>query len=255
MNIQPIILNVDDINITGQLFLPEIAAGVKYPTVCICHGIPSGNPPDPNDGGYPALAEKICNKGFAVFIFNFRGSGTSGGNMDMLGWTEDLKAVIDYLYGLPEIDKTHLSVLGYSGGAAVSVFVTSQDERISSIMSCACPAEFIFPSASDTQSIIDHYRNIGAIRDKDFPESVEQWIANFDFIKPIKYVSSIAPRPLLLIHGDKDDVVHVSHAYRLHARAGRPKQLVIIEGGGHRLRRDEKTVTIITDWLKARLLK
>lgn len=255
MNVQPVVLDVDDIKITGQLFFPAKSAGIKYPAVSICHGIPSGNLPDPNDGGYPELAEKICNKGFAVFIFNFRGCGTSGGNMDILGWAEDLNAAIDYLYGLPEVDNYHLMVLGYSGGAAVSLFVASQDERISSVISCACPAEFMFPAGSEPQSIIGHYRDIGAIRDTEFPESVEQWIENFDVIKPIKYVSGIAPRPLLLVHGDKDEVVDVSHAYRLHARAGRPKQLVIIEGGAHRLRRDEKTVTIITDWLNARLLK
>jgi len=88
-------LKVDSIDILGQLYLPGNKS--RYPTVCVCHGIPAGTPPDPNDRGYPELAERICREGFAVFIFNFRGTGASGGNFDILGWTRDLKAIVDYL--------------------------------------------------------------------------------------------------------------------------------------------------------------
>lgn len=250
-----VVLEADELKIAGQIYLPGEADQTLYPAVCVCHGIPSGNPSDPSDGGYPLLAEKICQEGFAVLIFNFRGTGASAGNLDIFGWSADLKAAIDYLYALPEVDKSHLSVLGFSGGAAVSVFVASQDRRVSSVVACACPAEFSFLEANEPQSLIEHFRSIGAIRDKDFPHSVEEWIDGFRIISPIEYVAGIAPRPLLLVHGDADEVVDVSQAYELYARAGEPKQLVIIEGGGHKLRRDEKAVTIVTDWLKSRLLK
>ena len=163
-----VVLEVDAIAIVGQLYLPENRT--RYPAACVCHGFPSGNPPDPNDGGYPELAERIYNEGFAVFIFNFRGTGNSGGNLDMLGWTEDLKAAIDYLHALPEIDVSRLSLLGFSGGAAVSVYVASQDKRISAVIACACPAEFNF---SEPLPLIERFRSIGAIRDSDFPISAE----------------------------------------------------------------------------------
>jgi len=255
MTIKPVVLEVDNLKIAGQLYLPGEDEQTRYPAVCVCHGVPSGNPPDPNDGGYPRLAERICGEGFAVFIFNFRGTGASEGNIDILGWTRDLGATIDYLYALPEVDKSRLSVLGFSGGAAVSLFAASIDKRVSSVIACACPARFTFPAANEPQSMVERFRSIGAIRDKDFPRSVEEWISGFSIVSPVKYVAGIAPRPLLLVHGNADEVVDVSHAYELYDRAGEPKQLVIIEGGGHRLRRDEKAVTIITDWLKSRLLK
>ena len=104
---KPVILEVEGINLSGQLYLPGEEA--SSPTVCVCHGIPSGKPPDPDDGGYPLLAENTCREGLAVLIFNFRGTGESDGNLDMLGWTRDLGAAIDYLWGLPEVDKAHLS--------------------------------------------------------------------------------------------------------------------------------------------------
>ncbi|GAI75879.1 unnamed protein product, partial [marine sediment metagenome] len=127
-----------------------------------------------------------------------------------MGWTRDLKAALDYLWALPEVDKSHLSLLGFSSGAAVSVYVASLDKRVSSVITCACPAEFTFLTEVDEpQSVVDHFRNIGAIRDKDFPYSVQEWLDGFRFISPIKYVAGISPTPLLLVHGSRDEVVDV----------------------------------------------
>lgn len=246
-----VILEVDGLKLAGQLCLPGAHDQTAYPAVCVCHGIPSGNPPDPNDGGYPLLAEKICHEGFAVFIFNFRGTGTSDGNLDILGWTRDLKAAIDYLVTVPEVDSSHLSLLGFSGGAAVSVFTASKDSRISSVVACACPAEFTLLTKSDDSSpVVERFRRIGLIRDEDFPQSIDDWIGGFGLVSPIGHVAGIAPRHLLLVHGNCDEVVDVSHAYKLYARAGEPKQLIIIDGAGHRLRQDDRAMAIVRDWLK-----
>jgi fermentation-respiration switch protein FrsA (DUF1100 family) len=248
VELKPVTLEVDGINIAGQLYLPD--GKIPYPAVCACHGIPAGIP-DPTDRGYALLAEKISGHGFAVFIFNFRGAGASGGNLDMPGWTRDLKAVIDYLYALPQLDNTDLSLLGFSGGAAVSVYVAAHDKRVSSVIACACPAEFdFFAQNDDPQALIDHYRRVGAIRDDNFPASPQEWLNGFELVKPVDYIARIAPRPLLLVHGSRDETVDVSHARRLYAQAGQPKQLAIVEGAGHRLRHSEAAMAIVIDWLK-----
>ncbi|MFC1861694.1 alpha/beta hydrolase [Chloroflexota bacterium] len=246
-----VVLQVDVLKIIGQLFLPDKPGQSSYPTVCVCHGIPSGNPPDPGDKGYPGLAESICHEGFGVFIFNFRGTGASEGNFEIPGWARDLEAALDYLCAIPEVDQSHLSLLGFSGGAAVSVYVASQDTRISSVIACSCPAEFNLLTRIDSlSSVIDRYRSIGVFRDKDFPYSTEEWINGFRLVSPIECVAGIAPRPLLLVHGNQDETVPIGHAYKLYEKAEEPKQIIVIEGAGHRLRRNKQIVTIITDWLK-----
>ena len=243
-----VVLKVEGLRIAGRLYLP--GGKSPSPTVCVCHGIPAKSP-TPGDKGYPLLAERICRQGFAVFIFNFRGTGDSSGNLDILGWTRDLKAAIDYLWALSEVDKSHLSLLGFSGGAAVSVYVASLDKRVSSIAVCACPAEFtFFTEVDDLQSVIEHFRSIGVFRDKEFPHSTQEWLNGFQLVSPIKYVAEIAPRPLLLVHGSKDETVTVSHAHRLYDKAGEPKQLIIIDGAEHRLRQNDKAMAIVIDWLK-----
>lgn len=247
-------LEVDGLNIVGQLCLPAEFDRILCPAVCVCHGIPA-HAPDPGDRGYPLLAEIICREGFAVFIFNFRGTGASDGNLDILGWTRDLKAAIDYLHTSPEVAKSHLSLLGFSGGAAVSVYVASQDQRVSSVVACACPAEFTFFTGIDArQTLIEHFRHIGAIRDKNFPRNPEEWLGGFEKVSPVQYIAGIAPRPLLLVHGSKDETVKVSHAHRLYDEAGEPKEIIIIDGAGHRLRQDERAMAIVINWLKSHKL-
>ncbi len=243
-------LKVEDIAINGQIFIPGNRS--PYPMVCLCHGIPAGNPPDPNDGGYPLLAEQICQHGFTVLIFNFRGTGISGGNIDLMGWTKDLEGVIDYISSLREVDPNRITLLGFSGGAAVSVYVAAQDPRVSSVAACACPADFfLLTESEDAGSYIDHFREIGAIRDDDFPPTTEEWLNGFRQVKPIDYVSRIAPRPLLLIHSSDDETVAINHAHRLYEKAGDPKHLAELNGAGHRLRHEDRVLETFLKWVKA----
>jgi len=248
-----VILNADNIDISGQLYLP--AGKGPYPTVCVCHGIPD-RVSSPNDKDYSLLAEKYSAEGLATFIFNFRGTGTSGGNFDLLGWTRDLKAVIDYLSAVPEVDKSRLCLLGFSGGAAVSIYVASQDNRVSCVAACACPAEFTFVNEVDEpQSVVAHFRDIGTIKDKNFPRSAGEWLNGFRQIRPVDYVAGISRRPLLIVHGTADETVDVSHARWLYDIAGEPKQLAILEDAGHRLRQDDRAIAIVIKWLKSQYRK
>ena len=243
-------VTVEGIDIAGELYLPQ-DSGRALPSLCICHGIPSGKPADPNDGGYPLLAEKFCAAGFIALIFGFRGTGVSGGNFDIMGWVRDLEAAIDYLCSRPEVDKTNLCLMGFSGGAAVSAYVAALDPRVSKVILCACPAEFrLVADNQGWQPSVDHFRRIGIIRDKDFPPSMEDWLKGFRHVAPLQWVDKIAPRPLLLLQGTEDDMVEASQTWRLFDKAKEPKEVAFIEGGEHKLRLSEKAMDTALKWLK-----
>ncbi len=252
MTSKSITLEADGIELIGQLYLPGDDKLLSYPAVCICHGIPSGIA-DSDDPGYPALAERFAGLGNMVAVFNFRGCGLSGGNFDLRGWTRDLKAVIDYLWSLAEIDRSRLSLLGFSAGAAVSLCVAAGDSRVSAVAACACPAEFtMLADSGRINNTIEYFRGIGIIRDKDFPINPDEWLDGIRQVSPLNCIARIAPRPLLLVHGSEDDLVDVTDATRLFQQAREPKQLVIVDGAGHRLRRDERAMREVMGWFESR---
>ncbi|MGQ9545812.1 MAG: alpha/beta hydrolase [Dehalococcoidia bacterium] len=250
MEVREVRFQADGLNLVGQLHVPS--GNKVHPALCICHGIPAA-PPDPADKGYAPLAQRFRDAGFLTFFFSFRGTGKSEGNLDLLGWTRDLQAALGFLYELKEVDKRRLFLLGFSGGAAVSIYVAAHDPRVSLVVTCACPADFRSLSQKQTPlDSIQRFRQIGAIRDRDFPPSVEEWERGFDTVSPIQWIDKVSPRPLLLVHGDADELIPLEHAYKLYQKAKQPKELKIIPGAKHRMRLEKAAMDFVVDWLKAR---
>ena len=240
---------VDDIELVGELFCPSKMDNTN-PVLCICHGIPAAVP-DPNDRGYPLLAEKFAEAGFITCIFNFRGCGESEGNLDLLDWTRDLDAIITYLSGIEKVDRSRLSAMGFSGGAAVSACVAAKDDRITALVLCACPAQFSIGTLHrKTEDFVAQCRNTGTIRDDDFPASIEEWADHFQQVSPIGCIENISPRPLLIIHGDSDETIPPDHALQLFTFAGEPRELAMIPGGEHKLRKNRMAMDAALAWLK-----
>ncbi len=237
----------DDIPIAGHFLTPE--EGETRPLLILCHGAPSGAPPEPGDGGYPELAQKLYERGYAAAWFNFRGAGESGGNIDFLGWTHDLSAVLDFLLTKGGFCKGQVFPVGFSAGAGTAIYVSARDKRVTGVVSCSCPADFSLFLDRDPRSIIEGYRQIGAIRDSGFPPSLEDWFRGLLEITPVEHIGQISPKPLLIVHGTDDKTVPVAHASRLYEAAGGPKERILLEGLGHRLRRDESFVNKLTAWL------
>ena len=114
----------------------------------------------------------------------------------------------------------------------------------------ASPATFSFIREDLVKETLQHFREVGIIKDEGFPPSIQKWLDNFATVTPLRWVPKIAPRPLLLLHGDKDDVVPVEQVYKLYEQAHEPKEIVIIQGAGHRLRLVDRAVDLALGWLK-----
>jgi putative redox protein len=95
---------------------------------------------------------------------------------------------------------------------------------------------------------------MGIIRDPDFPPSLDEWAQEGQRLSPVEWVSDIAPRPLLLLHGDADDTVHPDSVHALFERAGKGKELRMLPGVGHRFRQEPAAIATALEWLKERFL-
>lgn len=253
---EKITVRVEENNIVGYFYGPDPQPAEKKPLLILCHGIPRGEAPPAEkqeseiaDGGYPALAESCLAAGFPCFHFNFRGTGESGGNFDLAGWVRDLGAILDYWEKGGLYKRFYL--WGFSAGGAVSACAAAQDARVSAVALAASPAEFVsIFTKPDLEGIIARLRSGGIIRDAAFPEDPLSWLAGIHAVNPLAFVARIAPRPLFIVHGTGDDVVPIEHAHRLYVGAGEPKELLVLPGAAHQLRKNPEAVAACLEWFK-----
>lgn len=67
-------------------------------------------------------------------------------------------------------------------------------------------------------------------------------------------VGELAPRPLLLVHGDRDAILSPDCSRRIHQWAGEPKKLVIYPGNGHSLEEcHDELRELLRTWLVEKL--
>ncbi len=247
---QPFSLTCDGLAIRGQICFPTAHPSRLYPALILCHGIPGSGQPRPlDDPGYEALIEQFTSMGIAAVFFNFRGCGDSGGNFDMMGWARDLETVLDHVLNAPYIDPTRVIVLGFSGGGAAAVRVASETDKIFGLAIVGAPAHFrIFED--EPAEILRDFRERGIIRDRDFPKSVDRWMNGFEEIEPRRWCPHFKGKHLLVVHGDEDDLIPVEHAGELMelAPAG-TAEMIIIEGGVHRLRLDPRCIDAVKQWV------
>ena len=245
-------LTIDGAEIKGQAFVP--AGGMdRGAGLIICHGIPSGSTHrSPKRQGYEHLGRFFSRRGLATLIFNFRGTGSSGGNLDLVDWTADLREVIDYYFRTCGPHPAGLILLGFSAGAAVSVEVAAHDRRVAALALGACPQDFrFFTERLPGVDLWGWFKAAGMFRQPESLSSPEKWLKRFLSICPADIIEQISPRRLLIMHGDEDEMVPCMHAEELYRRAGKgmDKRMVIFPGAGHQLRILRRVWRYLAHWL------
>jgi putative redox protein len=238
-----------DLKLAAHIAQPARAAAGPRPALVLAHGFPAGS------GGaltsaqtYPDLADHLAAEtGWTVIAFNFRGTGESEGNFSLLGWLDDLVAVVDHAVDLPR--SGGVWVAGSSAGGAVALGAASDDDRIRGVATLAAPADFD-NWASDARAFLAHCRLVGVVRDAAFPPDVEAWAGEFKKVQPLTAAAAVPPRPLLLMHGSDDSTVPVSDARALADAADGQADLRVIAGAGHRLRHDPRAVAALIGWME-----
>jgi len=251
MNTRDLAIDNGGIILRGTVMLPS--HGGPWPLVIICHGIPSGVAVE-GDPGYGALAARFVEQGAAACFFNFRGTGQSDGNFSLPGWASDLEAVLDEAEKgegpFEGVDSGRKALMGFSGGGAVCIVCAAEREGFRGVAALSSPAKFtrLMPR-ENMGAFISHARSIGIIRDDRFPASEEEYYREMVSFDPEGKIARLAPTPLLIVHGEQDDVVPVEEAYGLYAAAAEPKEICIIKKGGHKLRLNPEAVDKAVSWV------
>lgn len=187
-------------------------------TIMILHGAGSVRDNFINMEVGRALAER----GFDVFLFDFRGHGGSGGDRTSLGeWEKrDIAGALAYLRSRG-IDR--VGVLGYSMGASAALLAAPEQPEIEAIV-----ADSAF---SDLFSVVESERARMGVPNLFNPGYVfaSKSLFGVDILEnePKRAIARLSDRPVLLIHGEEDALIPVDQAYELRdfARAAGNRQI------------------------------
>lgn len=219
--------------IYGEVFLPEGAersssTGEVFPTVILAHGLGS------DTTHMEPYARLLAQHGFVAYAFDFCGGGletkSDGTTLDMTVMTEreDLLAAVALMLGQPYVDKDALFLLGNSQGGYVSAMVA--EEMPDAFRALA----LIYPGFVLRDSALMRYPEGSELPERDEALGVALSRAYIEAVlsrDPYEHMADYG-REVLIVHGDKDEIVPISYSHR--ALSTYPSaRLEVIEGAGH----------------------
>jgi dipeptidyl aminopeptidase/acylaminoacyl peptidase len=216
------------------------------PGLVLCHGFPArGRYADASGKSFPELADRIANDlGWVVLTINFRGSGGSQGDFSLAGWTDDISAAVAHVRSM---GVSGVWLCGFGSGGSLCLVAAARDREVKGAAVFASPADFT-DWARNPRRLLLHAREVGVVTDPEFPPSFDKWSQELRRTSPVNAASDVGPRPLLIVHGEADDLVPSLDA-RLLADAHGDTELRIIAGAGHELRHDPRSVAVLLGWL------
>lgn len=150
--------------------------------------------------------------GAAVFLFDYRGYGRSGGTPSEEGTYRDAEAALAYVLSRPDVDAQRIVYFGRSLGAGIAVELATRRPPFALIL------ESPVPSIADLAKHHYPFLPVGALLQ-----------TKYDSVPKIEDVRA----PLLVLHGDQDEIVPFEGGRKLFEAAAEPKRFYTIRGAGH----------------------
>ncbi|MGF1507551.1 MAG: alpha/beta hydrolase [Anaerolineae bacterium] len=205
----------------GTLYLAK--GDLPKPTAVVLHGVPGIEK-------NVDIALHLRENGWNALIFHYRGSWGSAGTWDFSTLPIDAIAAVDHLTRQPQVDNGSLVMLGHSAGGYAAILAAAADARVKAVV--------VYGTVADPRALRFSLEEIRA----EFtpwlpgltPEAfADQWAALSAAFAPVEQVARLHPRPLLIIHGEPDEVIPVAQAHMLAERAGPNTELRIHPVANH----------------------
>jgi alpha-beta hydrolase superfamily lysophospholipase len=235
-------------SLSGVLHYP---AGAVHSAVILCHGMESSK--DSEKLVY--MAEALAQRGILALRFDFACAGESSGHFENLtysGEVDDIHAAYDLVQSRHP-GKT--AIFGSSMGGTVALLYAGNQPSICGVATLAAPVHpERFPARLLTSAEIEQWRRRGYV----FYNGKRLNVSLLDDLEKIDVCQAAARIrcPLLIVHGDADEVVPVAEARELYDLVRADKQLMIVKGGDHRLSSPADMQSVLAktlDWLTDRV--
>jgi|GEM_PF-501402 len=188
------------------------------------------------------LTKLFVQEGFVTVRFDYIhgfGEHSSGPEKATLSrQVEDITRVVEHLIRRSYVDASRIFLIGRCMGGVSSVLMSSFDDRIAGVIVINAPMRF-----EDTSITRKDPKEMSRIRLKQYFHLYHEGLGkevriNYSFIedglkKDMPRAMRNLKQPLLIIHGENDEVVPKNNVESLFKHAIDPKELVVIKGMDH----------------------
>jgi esterase/lipase len=193
------------------------------------------------------LSLALVEEGFKVLRFDFSGNGQSEGNFSESFYSKQVKDIDSAVSFISSHGVRWIGLAGHSMGAMVALLAASQTDTIKAVCTLAAKASALQSSHFLSQDQIQELKSTGRVNFISRGRNVK--ITEDFFADAARYdLSSIMPslsQPLMVVHGDMDEIIPVENAYRLHQYRKVNTELVIIPGADHMFSQDEHRQEVV----------
>jgi alpha-beta hydrolase superfamily lysophospholipase len=201
-------------------------------TVILCHGLAASK------SNQLVLGRRLVPGGFNVLAFDFRAHGESGGQLTSYGAAEkrDVLAAIKWLrQNRPEQAQRICGVGASMGAAALISAAADPSPEGHAISAVAAYAAYDDLPAMVRAVAADYFQPpLGWLLEHvGLPIASAHVGADLSRYAPARDVRAVWPRPVLFIHGFKDQVIPFERGRALYEAADQPKYHVWFEEGTH----------------------
>lgn len=172
-----------------------------------------------------AFAYWLVREGYNVFVFDYRGYGGSSGRKSLSGAIEDGAAALRFVRKHPKTDPEKTVVFAQSLGGALAVAALA---RHPGLRPKALVIESSFADYAETAQ--DKLGKFFLTWPLQWPLSRLLFETKWD---PRQWIGKLAGTPLLIVHGNQDEVVPFRQGRELFEAAGEPKAFWEVAGGRH----------------------
>jgi pimeloyl-ACP methyl ester carboxylesterase len=197
--------------------------------VVLIHGFGSSRAHE-FQGRFVELAGALHERGFAVLMIDLRGHGASADAHFSFGLREryDVEAAVDWLKR-QGFQAGRIGVLGISMGGATGIGAAADDPDIGALVSDCSFAE-IYPL------IAREWSKVTPLPQFFLPSTVLMGRLLYGYViwdaRPVDEIGTIAPRPILIIHGGDDQLTPIEHGRQLRDAAPTAEYWEV-PGAGH----------------------
>jgi len=205
------------------------------PTVILCHGMMSAK----EGTKQTALAQVLEEIGISVLRFDFSFCGESEGVFEEITFTQEVDDLRSAVNWVKKNGGRDIGLFGSSMGGGVAVLYAKTDPSIKALVTLAAVAHPIrlAERMEELEERMLQWKEEGNQfgAEGEVGERFFQDLDHHNIPAAIKEVTA----PVLIIHGQADEVVDVQEAYDLYENASEPKVLKILPEADHRITRPE----------------